>query len=503
MNSSVPESKNEKNAFRSNFGATILFSGVQFFHILISIVRSKFVALFIGPLGMGISSLLHSATDLISACTNLGLKTSGVKTVASAGESNDFDKIAKTIAVLRRLILCTGLLGTIICIALSPFLSQNSFGNGDYTWSFIFVSVIILFTQLNNGELVLLQGLRKKEMLAKANVIGQVLGLVLTLPLYYFYGVKAIVWVLVLSSIITYCISSFYTHKLHIQRIHVTWKETFSVGWEMIKLGIFLSLQFLMAQVVLYVVRNYISRVGGVDQVGLYSAGTSIINTYLGLIFTAIATDYFPRLAATKNMTDMNDAVRRQAELSILLFAPIIIAFIVFIRPVIIMLYSERFLPIEHMLYWGMAATLLKAMGWSLSYTLLAKAKPLYFFLNELGAVVYTFPLTILGYKFFGLTGLGIALVIGYLIYLIQELIVTKKLFNTTLPASTWKLFVLLNIPLALVLGAKFIPSAAISYIVGSIFLIITSIFVYRELNARMDLSDIIKKKMSKFSKRN
>ena len=48
----------ERSRYRSSFGATVLFSGVQLFQILIKIVRSKFVALFIGPAGMGIHSLL-------------------------------------------------------------------------------------------------------------------------------------------------------------------------------------------------------------------------------------------------------------------------------------------------------------------------------------------------------------------------------------------------------------------------------------------------------------
>lgn len=491
--------QSEKKAYRSNFGATILFSGVQFFQILITIVRSKFVAMFIGTTGMGISSLLHSTTDLISACTNLGLKTSGVKTVAAASEGNDRYKVALTIAVLRRLIFCTGLLGTIICIVLSPYLSKVSFGDGEYTLSFVFVSFVILFNQLNNGELVLLQGLRKKDFLAKANVIGQTLGLLLTVPLYYFYGIQAIVWVLVLSSILTFVISRIYSRRLHIESVSISWRETFNIGLEMVKLGIFLSLQFLLAQLVLYLTRNYISNVGGVDEVGLYSAGTTIINTYLGLVFTAIATDYFPRLASLKSYSDMNSAVRRQAELSILLFAPIVVAFIVFIKPVIILLYNDKFLPIEEMLYWGMAATLVKAMGWSLSYTLLAKAKPLYFFLNELVAMCYSFPLAIVGYKFYGLTGTGIALLIGYIIYLIQVIIVNKKLFGIEYNGLTWKLFILLNIPIIISFFIKQIPSTWIGYVAGSIVLIITTVFAYKGLDKRMDLNEIIKGKIQKY----
>ena len=37
-----------------------------------------------------------------------------------------------------------------------------------------------------------------------------------------------------------------------------------------------------------------ISRMGSIDDVGLFNAGFTIVNTYVGLVFTAMATDYYP-----------------------------------------------------------------------------------------------------------------------------------------------------------------------------------------------------------------
>lgn len=497
----VADGESQKRKYRSSFGATLLFSSVQIYQIIIRIIKSKFVALFIGPAGMGISSLLHSTTDLISASTNLGLKTSGVKTVAAANADNDKEKIAKTIIVLRRLILLTGLIGMLICALLAPVWSNVSFGNSGYTVSFVFVSLVILFEQLNNGELVLLQGTQQKKSLARANVIGQTISLILTIPLYYFFGIKAIVWVLVSSALITYLISKIYTSKLYLTHTYVSLKETFSFGMEMIKLGFFLSLQYLLQQFGVYIVRNYVSSTGGVDDVGLYSAGTSIITTYLGLVFSAIATDYFPRLAATRNNKEMKDVVHVQAEIFILLLAPLIVAFIVFAKPVIVMLYSNQFLPIENMLYWAIGGgTLLQAMGWAVSYTLLAKAKPSVFFMNEVVASCYTVPLRIIGYSTWGLTGFGIAMMIGYFIYLFQVLFMARRLFAFSYDVSMWKLFGIVNIPVIIVVGCKMYLSVSSWWmcIIGSLILVIFSSWVLHILNKELDLVSYISKKISR-----
>lgn len=486
----------ERSRYRSSFGATVLFSGVQLFQILIKIVRSKFVALFIGPAGMGIHSLLYSTTETISAATNLGLNTSSVKTIAAANRDGNKELIAKNITAQRRLIWITGIIGMLLCAVFAPLWSQTSFGNSDYVWPFVVVSTVILLEQLNRGELALLQGMQQRKKLAKANLIGQTLNAIVTIPLYYFYGVNAIVAALVLGTFITLIISLFYSHKLDVEKVQLSWRETFCLGREMIKLGFFLSLQYLMSTIVVWIIRNYVSSIGGVDEVGLYTAGTSIVANYLGLVFAAIATDYFPRLAATKNNEEMGLAVCTQAELTMLLLAPLVVMFLVFCKPFIILLYSEKFVPVEDMMYWAIGATMLQAMGWALSHTLLAKAKPLYFFLNELITTTWSLPIKLLFYKWWGLMGFGIATIITYALYLLQVLFVTKKLFGISYDTSIWKLFGFLNIPIFVSVLSKYILSEVWGYVIGGSVLIATSVLVIKRMNQKMDLVSTLRCKL-------
>lgn len=487
-----------KDNYKDSFKSTILFTGVQVFQIVVRVVRSKFIAVLLGPSGMGITSLLRSTTDLVGATTNLGLRTSGVKSVAAARVIEDKGQLEKTMAVLRRLILLTGILGTIICAVLSPFWSQQSFGNYDYIWSFIGVSIIILVDQVNQGEIALLQGLQQRRMLAKANVIGQTAGLFLTIPLYYLWGVKAIVAVFVLSSFYTLAITSFFVRKLHIKRVHVSLEETIVIGREMVKLGLLLSVQHFLSQGSVYLVRNYVSLTGGLEQVGLYSAGTTIISTYLGLVFTAMTTDYFPRLAATKNIDEMSNVIRSQAEIALLMFAPIIVAFVIFIKPVVLILYSDKFLSTESMLYWAMSGTLIKAMAWSLSYSILAKASAKVFFTNEVISIIYTFIFNIYGYKYFGLAGFGISMLISYTLYLIQMHIMATRYFRFSFGKELWILFIILTIIVNSSLVVKIMLPKFLGYIVGCLLLVVSSLYSFYLLDKKMDIKNLLFKKISR-----
>ena len=56
----------QQASYRQIMKATSLFGGVQVFQIIIAVVRSKFVAILLGPSGMGIVGLLTSTTGLVA-----------------------------------------------------------------------------------------------------------------------------------------------------------------------------------------------------------------------------------------------------------------------------------------------------------------------------------------------------------------------------------------------------------------------------------------------------
>lgn len=62
--------------------------------------------------------------------------------------------------------------------------------------------------------------------------------------------------------------------------------------------GFFLTVSAFVTQLSSYIFMAYLNNVGGDDTVGFYQSGFTLVNRYLGLIFTAIAMEYFPRLSS-------------------------------------------------------------------------------------------------------------------------------------------------------------------------------------------------------------
>jgi len=493
----------QPNSYRQIVKATSLFGGVQVFNIIIAIIRSKFIAVLLGPIGMGIAGLLTSTTSLISALTNFGLGTSAVRNVAEANGIGDKTKVSIIVTVLRRWVWVTGLLGAILTIFLSPWLSQLTFGNKDYTLAFIFLSVTLLLNQLNSGQLVVLQGLQKLKQLAKANLSGSIVGLLISVPLYYVWGIKAIVPAIILSSVVALYLSRYFSSKIKIEPVKVNKIQTIEEGKKMLLMGFMISLSGLITMGVGYLVRIFISHTGGVEQVGLYNAGFSIIITYVGMIFTAMATDYYPRLSAVAHSNELcKKTINEQAEIALLLLAPMIMFFLVFINWMIILLYSNKFIAIKEMVHWAALGMLFKAASWSIAFILLAKGASKLFFWNELLANVYVLLFNILGYKYGHLEGLGISFIFAYFVYLIQVFILAKIKYNFTFNKAFIRIFFIqLVLTVLCFILIKWL-SKPYSYIIGSFLIAASTFFSYKELDKRIGIKAIFAGFKNRFMKK-
>ena len=131
--------KDNKDSYNQIMKTTSIFGGVQVFQIIIQILRSKIVAVLLGPTGIGINGLYNSTIDLINGFTNFGLGTSAVKNVAAANGTGNTREVATVVIVLRRVVWLTGILGTLVMIVMSRWLSQLTFKSDEYTLSLIHI----------------------------------------------------------------------------------------------------------------------------------------------------------------------------------------------------------------------------------------------------------------------------------------------------------------------------------------------------------------------------
>ncbi len=493
----MTHTEEHKEGYKTAFKATALFGGVQIFTILTSLVKNKLVAVWLGSAGMGIMNLFSSTLDLISYVTNLGLQSSAVRDIANASGKADQTLVSKIVKAINRWVLATGLMGAAVTIALSPLLSRWVFDSDAYTLSFILLSCVVLMTGIYNGNYALLQGMRRLKYMANANIFGALAGFVCSVPMFYFFRERGIVPALILTSLATLVVSFFYVRKVRLAQVDQTWKESYRLGLSTLKLGIMMSLSGIGALLVQFLVKVFITRMGGgdgVEHVGLYAAGWSINVQYLGLVFTAMAKDYYPRLSqVASDNGKVKKMMNQQAEIAILIIAPLIIGMIIFLPFIIRLLYTEEFLGVVEMTRWMLLGSLFKAGSWAISFVFLAKGDGKTHLFNELGICVLILPIYLLGYYFFGLEGLGYAFVLTYLIYMVWVLIISFVKYKIRYTGEYWRIFfVLLATQTVYIIVTQLLTDEVVKNIISSATMVLVGIYCVYEFNKRIRIKDLI-----------
>lgn len=481
-----------KSSYLQILKTTALFGGVQFFNIIISIIRTKLIAVFIGPAGMGIAALLNSTINIIGSITGLGIEISAVKHLSGSYKNEDLNSVSAQVGIVKKIALFTGILGSLVTVFLSSALSQLVFDSSEHTYSFIFLSITLLFKQLSTGELVVLQGLRKMKFLAKANFYGNLFGLLFSIPLYYYYRIDAIVPTIIVASLTAMVFSFYYSRKIGIVRIKVSNQKLKTEGKSIIKLGIMLTFSGFLTLLSTYLIQIYVGKIGGIEAVGFYNAGFTLLNSYVGIIFTIMSTDYFPRLAAVcEDDEKVRASVIQQSFISILIITPIIILFLMFIPLIIKILYTTKFISIMSMVRFGVLGMLFRAVSWSMGFIIIAKGDSKTFMKTTFWFNFLSLILNALGYYFYGLEGLGFSFLIYYIIHFLVVKIIVEKRYGFYFDTKFYEIYLICIVMCLVTFGIGYVLNPILKYTLLSVMAATSIAFVLYQINKKMDLKKI------------
>ena len=409
-----------------------LFGGVQVASILCSIIRTKLVALWIGPLGVGLFGLFNNALEMIATGTNLGIRSSSVRDISQAMAQSDRSLVARMVTVVRKWSLWLGLAGALATLLLAPLLSQVTFGDTAHIWGFVALSVAVLLQALTNGEYAVLQGTARLKRLASVTLWGTVVGLAVSIPLFYWLREHSI-----LPSILAYAAAlalfAWLLRNRDYPSATMSRRETLDLGKGFVRLGIFMTLGNFAGILASYAFNAWLNVNAGTEAVGYYQAGYTLINKYTGLILTALGMEYYPRLArVAQSRLRLRAFVSQEINLAIAVMAPVVALFILLRELVVWILYTPEFNVIFTFVSWGMIGTVLRTLSWCLAFTILARGDGKTYLWTEVASAVINLALNILFYRWWGLTGLGIAFLVSYLLYTIIIAVVYFRVYRLT-----------------------------------------------------------------------
>lgn len=488
----VSPATTEKHNYGQILKSSALIGGSSIVNIAIGIVRTKAMAVLLGPAGFGLMGLYGSIADLAHTFAGMGINSSGVRQIAEAVGTGETERIARTVVVLRWTSITLGALGGILLVAFARQASTLTFGTDQHSVAVALLSLVVFFRLVSGGQGALIQGMRRISDLARMGLLSALFSTILSIPIVFFLRENGVVPSLVGIAAITAIISWWYSRKVKIQVPVMTTALIRQEAGSLLKLGLVFMASGFLAMGAAYAVRLMVLRKVGFDAAGLYQAAWTLGGMYVGIILQAMGADFLPRLTASaRDNAKCNHLVNEQAQISLLLAGPGILATLTFTAVVISLFYSAEFEGGIEILRWFCLGMTLRVISWPMSFILVAKGAKKLFLGTDFAWTVVNVCISWLCVKYYGLKGAGIAFFISYVFHGLMIYPIVRQLTGfhwSTVNIMTGLLFLS---SIAMVFCGFYVLPAPWATAVGTLITILSSVYSFRILLSLVSINGL------------
>lgn len=481
-------SEKQPDSYIQIFRSTSIIGGAAGISLLLGMVQTKFAAMFIGPVGVGLVGAYKAIQGVFGTVAGMGVQQSAVRDIAAAVGRNEDEAIGRIILSLRRVSWLTGLIGAILMTILAVPLSQYTFASRDYAPDIALLGPAILFANIQGGQSALLQGMRRIGDLARIEIIASLAGTFVAVTLYALLGMRGIVPSLLLMAFIQLITTWAFSRKVKVPVVSMSWKESFLAVNGMFRLGLVLMWNGLMAAILVYLTRAWISQDFDLLSVGIFTAAFSLSGMFINFILGAMGANYYPRLTeVSHDHLAMNRLINEQTEIGLLLAVPGLLATLTLAPWIIRIFYTGEFLPAAALLQWFILGCLGRVISWPLGFVMLALAKSKWFFLTETTFNLLHLVMVWVGLATVGVEGVAVAFFCLYFLYVVVVYGVARNLIGFIYSPSMNRLLIVL-VPMLILafLSGRYLSLNSATF-AGVILTTITSILCFMGLLKRLD----------------
>lgn len=483
--------------YKSLFKTTSLFGAVEFIRMALRMVTNMGASHFLGSSGFGLVGLIENTTQLITSFTNFGINFTGIREIAAI-KDRDSSEFHKTIKIINLFCLATGCFAGLLSIIAASYLSFSTFETSDYYLWFVVLSAYFVFMSGTQSRIIFLEGTRNFSKLIRINILIYISNTVVILIVYYYYGINGIIIAMVLNSLISFLLYSKLSNipKTKVRLSSTEIKESFK---KLTRSGGILSVNVFIGFFCFYLIRLYFKEVDSV-YLSYYHAGIIVLVSYLGMIFIAMGKFFFPKLTLTiEEKGDYNLLINNQLEICLLLILPAILIVYSFGEFLITILFSSEFKPVYQILIFGLAAIVFKGFNYSTGYLFLSnKNWKQYFFINALSDI-FNVVLTIWLFKEIQLYGIGLALLVNYVLGAVYCYYYIRKKYSFKLNHINRNLLLISVGILTFVITFYYTISQKYFILITVLFMIISLIYTIYKIDEYILDQNIVKKIKSMF----
>lgn len=417
---------------KSIFKATAILGSSSAISVFVGLASSKLWAVLVGPSGLGYLAMLQSLLGLSALISGLGVNTGVVRMGAKAIADEDRISIAANLKSAIFLSIAGGTIGIIVLFLFSNVINRVVLDNQATNTEISLIGIALFFTLIANIFIGILNAHHKVKTLAKVGIINTVLSTGFLLVCVWQWRTAGIITGLIGGAIIN-CLTNLYFSKTELKKsfIPVASKKLKETSAGLLRFGIPFTASMLVGTGIQLILPSLILHQLGLESVGYYRAAAAISVTSLGVILTAMAQDYYPRLSAiSDDPRELVETINQQLFLSVVLLSPILLWLLSLSSIVVTLLYSSKFAFTVEILNWMLVGDIFKVLSWTLSFVILARSSSSLFFLAESFGGATSLITTLIGMHLFGVKGLGISYLTTYFLFYLLVLFIIRRQIN-------------------------------------------------------------------------
>lgn len=477
-------------SYRQILRSTGIIGGASIINVLISLIRIKVAAILLGPAGIGLIGLYQSLISTAAIITGFGISNVGTRQIAQANKNQEVGAADDVRRALFLAALALSIVGGCVFWLFRDVIANHILQDKLLSDMIGWMGLGVAFTIAAGSQVAVLQGMRKTGDIARLSIFSALISTVISIAMLFSFGIKGIIFFILVIPAANFAVGFWYMSKLPRINSKVTPLGTLLTQWKtLIRMGIPFMLAGLIAVLAQLLMRTMVQREMGAEVLGNFQAAWQVSMTYIGIVLTAMGTDYYPRLTSIiKDRVSAEKMVNEQTEMALLLAGPLLIAMLALAPWIVDLLYSNAFGAAAEILRLHVLGDILKIVSWPLGYMLLATGDGRSYLATEAigyGTLVIATAVLI---PIIGVNATGAAFAMMYLTYLpCVYWIVKKRTGFTWSMAVKNRFFILLLSGITCSLLITYIPN------VGSVLSFFLSICLACETLRRMHKLGLMK----------
>ncbi|WP_411767743.1 O-antigen translocase [Winogradskyella sp. A3E31] len=373
--------------------------------IIAGIFTSKAIAIFIGAEGLALIGNFNNFLKALQSFSTVGFYKGVVKYVGHFKENNR--ELSALLSTSYFVGFFATMLAAFLCYYNADFINNFLFSsNYNYAYIIEVMAIALPFYTLNIFCFSIMNGFSKYRILLVINIIGQIVGLLVTLLLIWQDKIDgALVSIAIMPALlflITLVGILFRKSLVNLVNISNISKEMLSKlsPYSLMALTTVVALPLVMI-----FIRNYIIDEVGIKEAGYWEAVNRISNYYLMFINSLIALYLVPKLEAVHSKSNFRKEVFGFYKSLMPYFLGVLIVLYLLRSFVVRLIFSEEFAPAQDLFIWQFLGDFIKVMAMVIAFQFLAKKMFSHFIILETFLFVTLYFSSVYLVDVFGLKG--------------------------------------------------------------------------------------------------